>query len=39
MVQTIAADVSFEPIFTKKRVRACVIQKKVVSLQPKVAKL
>jgi len=32
--QTTAADVSFEPIFAKKRVRACVIQKKVVPLHP-----
>ena len=40
--QTIAADVSFEPVFkpahrhnfNKKHMRACVCQKKVVSLQP-----
>ena len=32
--QTIAADVSFEPIFNKKRARACVYEKKFVPLQP-----
>ena len=33
-MQKIAADVSFEPIFTKKRVRACVFQIFFVSLHP-----
>ena len=32
--QTIAADVSFEPIFNKKRARACVYEKNFVPLQP-----
>ncbi len=32
--QTIAADVSFEPIFNKKRARACVYEKIFVPLQP-----